>query len=422
MKTIIQYTILFAAFIVFISSCKNNTTREHSEHQASKEEAIYTCSMHPEILRNEPGDCPVCGMQLIKKETTGRQTVNDVKLESLLKPTNEFVVSTIPKITIEKREREIEIESIGKIDYNTNEVGTISAKISGRIEKMYVHYRYQKVYKGQKIFDIYSPELLTAQQNLLFLLKNDANNISLINAAKEKLFLLGMSRQQLQQLMQTQKSSFVISVYSNYSGHIHEAAATRSIGMNPTAPEGMKDVSLITSELPLKEGMYVTKGQNIFTVFNPAKAWALLSIYAEQQGLVQVDNPVRVIPETAPDKSFRATIDFIEPFYRKDSKTLTARVNFNNESLQIPVGSQVKAVIFGNTKEAYWLPKNAVVSLGLDKVAFLKENGGFRAHKIITGITHDNHIQVISGLSPQDSVAINAQYLMDSESFIKVNE
>jgi len=298
-------------------------------------------------------------------------------------------------------------------------VGTISARISGRIEKLYVRYRYQKINKGQKILEIYSPEIETAQQNLLFVLKNDPDNSSLISAAKEKLLLLGMSEQQLGEVISNKKTSFTISVYSNYSGHIHEAGS--AVGMG-TPPGAMKDVSLITEELALKEGMYLQKGQPIFNVFDPAKAWALLNIYSEQQGLVKTGNVVRVVPETAPDRNFRATINFIEPFYRKDSKTLTARVYFNNASLQIPIGSQARATIFGNTRDAMWLPKESVVSLGMDKIVFLKEDGGFRAHKIVAGITHEKHIQIVSGLNMQDSVAANAQYLMDSESFIKVNQ
>jgi Cu(I)/Ag(I) efflux system membrane fusion protein len=187
-----------------------------------------------------------------------------------------------------------------------------------------------------------------------------------------------------------------------------------------TAPGTMNDISLITEELSLKEGMYLQKGQSIFTVYNPDHAWAILNIYAENQNLVKTGNVVRIIPETAPGRDFRASIDFIEPFYRKDSKTLTARVYFNNSVLKIPIGSQVRATIFGNAKDAYWLPKEAVVSLGLDKIVFQKTGDGFKVLKINTGITHENHIQILSGINETDSVAVNAQYLIDSESFIKI--
>jgi len=387
---------------------------EMNEHQHDKVE--YTCPMHPEIIKDKPGTCPICGMDLVKKETDSKK-VGDIELESLLKPTNEFVVSSIPVTKIEQRGEQIEIEALGNIAYDTRQVGSISARVSGRIEKLYVRYRYQKISKGQKILDIYSPELLTAQQNLLFLLKNDAENTTFIQAAKDKLLLLGMSNEQLQQVIQSGKPSLTIAVYSNYSGHIHEAA--NGGGMN-TVSGNMRDISLITEELSLKEGMYVQKGQAVFTVFNPDRAWAVLSIYGDNQSLVKTGNAVRVVPETAPGKDFRAVIDFIEPFYRKESKTLTARVYFNNSALKIPIGSQVKATVFGDTKEAFWLPKEAVLSLGMDKVVFSKTDGGFKAVKINTGISHEKHIQVVSGLSVTDSVATNAQYLMDSESFIKV--
>lgn len=265
--------------------------------------------------------------------------------------------------------------------------------------------------------DIYSPEMLTAQQNLLFLLSNDPGNTTLLQAAKDKLLLLGMSNAQLRQVIKSNKPAFTIAVYSNYSGHIHEAS--NGSPMN-TPSTGMKDIALITEEITLKEGMYVQKGQSFFLVYNPGQAWALLNIYGDNQGLVKTGNIVRIVPETAPGKDFRAIINFIEPFYRRNSKTLTARVYFNNQVLKIPIGSQVRATIFGNSKDAYWLPKEAVLSLGMDKVVFQKVDGGFRAQKVNTGILHKNHLQIISGLSAVDSVAVNAQYLMDSESFIKI--
>ncbi len=415
MKRIRLITLLF--LIIGATGCNNKKEKDtHSEHLTEKVPEIYTCPMHPEIKKDKPGQCEICGMDLVKKETGGQRS-GDAALEALLHPTNEFVVSKIPVTTIQKREEEIEIESFGNIAYDTRYSGSISSKVSGRIEKLYVRYRYQKISKGQHILDLYSPELMTAQQNLLFLLKNDPANITFIQAAREKLLLLGISSRQLEQLVHSGKPFLTIAVYSNYSGHIHETVIG---GDMKTEPGAMKDISLITEELSLKEGMYVQKGQSVFTVYNPDRAWAILNIYGENQGMLTTGNPVRIVPETMPGKDFRATIDFIEPFYRKESKTVTARVYFNNSLLKIPIGSQVRATVFGNTKEAWWLPKAAVVSLGLDKVVFQKVAGGFRAHKINTGIIYKNHIQVLNGINETDSVAANAQYLMDSESFIKV--
>jgi Cu(I)/Ag(I) efflux system membrane fusion protein len=377
---------------------------------------VYTCPMHPDVKSDKPGSCPICGMNLVKKEAEGsKQEV--VELDALLKPTNEFVVSSMPVTVMQQRQEQIEIKALGTIAYDTRMVGTISSRVSGRIEKLYVRYRFQKIRKGERIMDIYSPELLTAQQNLLFLLKNDPSNKNFIEAAKEKLLLLGMDPKQLEQVIQKGQATLTVAVYSQYGGHIHEAG---NAGNMTPEPGAMKDISLLTEELSLKEGMYVQKGRSMFTVYDPSRVWALLNIYGENQGLVKTGTSVTLVPETQPGKSFSASIDYLEPFFRKGSKTLSARVYFNNADRKIPVGSQVTATIYSNTRQVYWLPKEAVLSLGLDRVVFEKVKGGFKAHKISTGIIHNEHIQVLSGLTARDSVAANAQYLMDSESFIKI--
>ncbi|MES2648121.1 MAG: efflux RND transporter periplasmic adaptor subunit [Bacteroidota bacterium] len=415
MKQLIIITVLFAVLATYACNNKNDT---HAAHKIETPKDVYTCSMHPQVSKDKPGNCPICGMTLVKKVVDG-EISKDVELEALLRPTNEFVISKIPVTTIQMKEEQIEIHALGNIAYDTRQVASISSRVAGRIEKLYVRFRYQKITQGQHILDIYSPELMTAQQNLLFLLKNDPANTTFIQAAKDKLVLLGMSSPQLQQVIQSGKPSLSIAVFSNYAGHIHEAANGGNMNNNPN---NMKDISLITEELSLKEGMYLQKGQTIFSVYNPARAWAILNIYAENQGLVKKGNPVKIIPETAPGKDFRGVIDFIEPFYRKNSKTVTARVYFKNSELQIPIGSQVTATIFGNTKDAYWLPQQSVLSLGRDKVVFERISGGFKARKINTGIAHKNHVQVLNGINETDSVALNAQYLMDSESFIKIKE
>ena len=187
-------------------------------------------------------------------------------------------------------------------------------------------------------------------------------------------------------------------------------------------PAAMKDVPSTTEPLSVKEGMYVQKGQQLFSVYDPRKAWVLLSIYTDNVDAVKPGDPVHLVCETFPDKDFDGKIDFIEPFFRKDSKTLTARVYFNNTSVQIPIGSQVKATILTGKRSIATLPASAFLSLGVDKIVFVKLKDGFKAKKVVTGSTYDDKIELLSGVSANDTVAINAQFLMDSESFIKVND
>lgn len=390
---------------------------EDDDHTEDTPLKGYTCPMHPQVQSDTAGNCPICGMQLEKRKPAGQPGM--VSLSTLLTPVNQQVVASVPMVHMQQREEDIEMDLYGFISYDTRYAGVIASNISGRVEKLYVKYRYQAVSRGQKIMDIYSPELLTAQENLLFLLKSDPDNTVLLEAAKQKLYLLGMSNAQLQTVMKSGKPSYTVAVYSRYNGHIHESGAAAE--MQQKAAAGMVPVSLTTEELSLKEGMYVQKGQTVFSVFNPGKAWAVLNIFAGQAAMVKTGEKVRITPETDPGKDFRASISYIEPFFREGNKTLTARVYFDNSEKKIPIGSQVKATVFAGNRTASWLPEEAVLSLGLDNVVFVRKGESFTARKIETGIIHKHLVQVLGGLDDKEAVAANAQYLVDSESFIKTN-
>jgi len=404
-----------ALALILLAACKGSEHTPPATAAAPKE--LWTCSMHPEIIRDKPGVCPICGMDLVRKKDD-QARLTDVHLDDLLQPTDRFVVSSIPMTALQKEKIAVEVKALGVVSYDTRLINTISARVSGRIEKLYVHYRYQHIHKGAKIMDIYSPELATGQQELLFLLKNDPDNTTLIGAARQKLLQLGMSEGQLQEVIRTGKPTLTVTVYSNYSGHIHEAGNTM-----PDAREPLQrtDVSETMGELPVKEGMYVEKGQTVFQLFNTDRSWVLLQLLPEQ-ATVKVGDVVRVVPETVPDRDFRGKIDFIEPVFRQGSKTLTARVYFDNNTLQIPIGSQVTATVFPSSVDGDWLPREAVLSLGVDQVVFVRAEGGFKAHKVGAGMVYRDRVQILSGLTGADSVASNAQYLMDSESFIRIKK
>ena len=407
--------ILLAIAIVIASfgltGCKSNTGKKVLS-EANTEE-IYTCPMHPQIIRHEPGNCPICGMPLVKKENAKRE-ISNISLSTVLQSNNNTVISSIPVTTMKFSKQKIQLEALGSVNYDTRFMKTVSSRVGGRIDKLYIKCRYQPIHAGDKVMEIYSPELLTGQQNLLFLVKNDPTNTTLINAAKQRLLLLGMTESQLQKIISTGKTIFSVTVYSDYSGHVHEAG-------NMNASESLSQTS-VTQQLTIKEGMYVEKGQAVFQVNNMDNVFVNLNFFPGENSLVKVGTPVTIISETAPDKKIFSKIDFIESFYKDNSKTLSARVYLNNSTLMIPVGSQVKASLNIETKFNNWLPKESVLSLGLNKIVFLKKGDVFKAHPITTGISADNLIQVINGLNAKDSVAENAQFLIDSEGFINLKQ
>lgn len=408
-KSLILKLFVFVLAFTFIGCKSNSDNKMVSAHTDTGE--IYTCPMHPQIIKHEPGNCPICGMPLVKKENAGRE-ISNISLSTVLQSNNNTVISSIPVTTMQFSQQKIQLEALGSVNYDTRFMKTISSRVGGRIEKLYIKYRYQPVHAGDKVMEIYSPELLTGQQNLLFLVKNDPTNTTLINAAKQRLLLLGMTENQIKKIISTGKTIFSVTVYSNYSGHVHEAG-----NMNESEQQNQMSV---TQELSIKEGMYVEKGQSVFQVNNMDNVFVNLNFFPGENSLLKVGTPVTIISETAPDKKIVSKIDFVEPFYKNNSKTVSARVYLNNSKLMIPVGSQVKATLNIETKFSNWLPKESVLSLGLNKIVFLKEGDVFKAHPIATGISTDNLIQVINGLNGKDSVAENAQFLIDSEGFIQV--
>ncbi|MEO7462925.1 MAG: efflux RND transporter periplasmic adaptor subunit [Ferruginibacter sp.] len=347
----------------------------------------------------------------------------DIPLDALLKPTNEYVITSVPVTTLEPIYEAIEVPALGTVQYDYRQAGTVAASIAGRIEKLYVRYRYQFVNKGQKVLDIYSPELVTSQQNYIYLLQNDGQNTSLINAARQRLLLLGMTGGQLSQVAKTGKPQYSVSVYSKYSGYVTDIA---SQGMSPNTLDGNgisgnNNFQQTTEELSIKEGAYVDAGQTIFNVINTNTVIVALSIMPGGQNLIKVGDRVVIQPETTADK-ISTVIAFIEPSFSGETRALMARAYINNTSVKIPIGSQVQATIYPKQKTANWLPAGAVLSLGLNDIVFKKEGPFFRAYKITTGMRQNDKVQVLTGLTITDTIAANAQYLTDNESFIQVKQ
>ncbi len=385
------------------------------------EEAEYTCPMHPQIIRHQPGNCPICGMALVKKETKS-EVIKDIPLETLLQPSNQYVVSSIPVTALTLESESTASTALGTIEYDEHQLGTISSRVEGRIEKLYIRNRYQYVKKGDKLMEIYSPELLTSQENYLFVIRHDEQNTSLIRAARQRLLLSGMSEGQVAQIAATGKPLNTVAVYSNYSGLVIDAGEVPGSQPAMAYDKEPQEGSSTTRELLIKEGMSLMKGQPVFSVINAGKALVALHIFSDEMKQLKVGTPVKIIPEVAPSKSFASVISFIEPFYRKESKTITARVYFDNSIMRLSIGSQIEAKLFTSEQNGFWLPESAVLTLGRNNVVFKKENAGFRVHQVSIGMKENGLVQITSGLTIKDSVAVKAQFLVGSESFIQIKE
>ncbi len=405
---ILFLVVVFIGIAIYFFATKSG---KHSEMEHQNE--VYTCSMHPEVIKDKPGSCPICGMTLVKKVTEDHSEKND-SINDLLKPTDSFVVGNYQTTTVKDTVINSEISLPGIVSYDPNSAVNIATRISGRIEKMYVNYKYQKVTKGQKIFEIYSPELLTEQQNFIYLISNDSQNTSIINSAKQKLLLYGMSNNQVNTLASAKKVNPVIVIYSPANGIITGTEKMTSSSVSP-----MSNTSSNTETLDVKQGNYITKGEVVFKLANTDKVWGIFNVLQGYNSLIKMNQSIDITSELDEKNNIYGKINFIETQLNSTDKTNKIRVYLNNSTLKLPIGTRLQGIVQLNSTKGLWLQKQALVSLGNKKVVFQKLDNGFKATAIQTGLEIDDFVQIIGGVSVGDTIAKNAQYLIDSESFIK---
>ncbi len=343
----------------------------------------------------------------------------NIGLSTVLQPVNSSVISTVNAIVPKQKAVQTTIPAEGYLDFDTRTFNNIAARFSGRIEKLYIKYAFQEIHRGERIFDVYSPDMVTAQQDLIYLNRNSAQETSLVNAARQKLLLLGMSAKQVDKVVKTGKPFNSLPVYSPYDGHVHDVAHSQMPGSTAVRPD-----QNFTDNLPLliKEGMYIEKGQAVFNVVNPHHLWAILKIDRSAVAGLKLNQPVKISSPDMPGKTINGKVDFIEPFLQSGDKSTSIRVYIDNMDHTLKVNALVKATIQTGEINALWIPRAALLDLGETKIVWLKNGQLFKARQVSTGIINGNEIQITKGLAVTDSLAENAQYLTDSESFIKTRE
>lgn len=402
---------------MLISACSDKKKQSGIAAAPVKSDIKYTCPMHPQIMEDHPGNCPICGMTLVKKSGQTSERAG-ISLNTVLQPVNSSVIADINAISPEEKSIPTQIVAQGYLDFDTRTFNNIAARFSGRIEKLYIKYAFQKIHAGQRIFDIYSPDMVTAQQDLIYLIKNSAGETGLINAAKQKLSLLGMTTAQVALEVKSGNPFYSLPVYSPYAGHVHDMPHSQMAGVtNAEAPPNFAN----NLPLSIKEGMYVEKGQNIFNVVNPHKLWAVIKIDPSAVAALKINQSVKITLPDMPGKTISGKVNFIEPTLQDGDKTTSIRVYIDNMDHALKVNSLVNANIQTRSAKGLWIPRSALLDLGRTKIVWLKKGPLFQAHQVNTGIINGNEIQITKGLSLTDSLASNAQYLTDSEGFIKTS-
>lgn len=350
-------------------------------------------------------------------------------LSGLEQPANKVVFSDVKTVVPVQQSLQPVLDAEGVLSYDPDLLNTISARFSGRIEKLYVHFNFQPVKAGEHIMDIYSPEILTAQQDFIHVLQAPGRDESMVQAARNKLMQLGLTGTQIRQIEQSLRAINPLPVFSAFTGHIHDigtgsgtGGASMGNGMAPaqgtntTQPQIENLPSSQSSALSLREGMYVQSGQAMFSVYNTSRVWAVLNIYPKDADHIKKGNRVALTLETDPGKTYEAVIGYIEPVAGQNASAIKARVYLSGSNV-LKIGTLLHAKITCTEIQGLWLPRQSVVDLGSAQAVFIKKENHFVARKIEAGFTTDSLVQVIAGLNTGEAVAADAQYMVDSESF-----
>ena len=380
---------LFLGWLLFGGSSKKDT--EHNHDDISETNQMWTCSMHPQIMQLESGDCPICGMDLIPAES-----VSDGLLADQFKLTeNAMALANIQTSIVGKGNVEGNtIKLSGKIAENEEANAVQVSYFAGRIERLNVSFTGEEVRKGQLLATIYSPELYAAQQELITAASLKESQPALYKAVRNKLKLWKLSENQINQIEETGKVKENFPVYATVSGTVTEKL--------------------------VEQGDYIKQGQPLLKIANLNTVWGNFDVYENQIDRFKKGQEVLITTNAYPNKEFKGKVDFIDPVLNTKTRTVTLRVVLNNKDDVFKPGMFVTANIDGvtsNNDQVLTIPASAVLWTGERSVVYLKTNPDqpiFEMREIKLGNQIGNDYEVLEGLFVGNEIVTNGTFTVDA--------
>jgi Cu(I)/Ag(I) efflux system membrane fusion protein len=380
---------IIALLFVLLVSCKNK-----QQAKISKDE-YYTCSMHPQIMEDKPGNCPICHMELIVVKKTNT-AADEIMLNDEQERLGNIQVDTIRSGTIGDK-----VVLTATLNTDETKVNSINARIGGRIDKLYFKNMGDYVAKGAHLFDLYSEELNNAKQEYIATLERKQlldNSIidfdRLIESAKTKLLLWGMSESQVSDLQKSGKTSTLTSFYSTASGYI--------------------------TELPVMEGQFVMEGSTIIKMAGLSSLLAEAQVYASQLYAIDKGGDATIQIPDLPGREFTGKIEFANPEIAPDTRVNLIRVSIPNNNGQLKPGMPAYVIIKNKMINALTLPIDAVLRDGKMNVVWVKSaKNAYKIKMVTTGLESGDRIEIKSGLTTGDVVVTGGAYLINSEYIFK---
>lgn len=388
---------------------------EHgAEGPAAQGKQLYTCSMHPFIIKDKPGTCPICGMELIRKlegtadgsAQTPEQKQQAEMLGHVSMSANQRIMANVATVAVRQGTLDKEINAVGIVQYDQSRQAKVTAWIAGRIDKLNVSTVGAYVSKDRPVAEVYSPDLVATQQEYLLAVKSrdqlknspipsiSQNGEGLVASARQRLMLFGVKPHQIAELERSGTPNIRLPIYTPLSG--------------------------IVIEKMVQQGQYVNTGDVLFNIADLSKVWVEIDVFENEVAYVRVGQQVEIRSAVEHGELFNGRISFVYPFHDPKTHTVKARVEMPNPGHRLKPDMFVNAIIKVPLAKGIVIPVTAIIDTGKRQLVWVEMSPGmFEPREVQVGERIDDKVQIVSGIKEGDKVAVSGSYLIDSESQLK---
>lgn len=401
-KSSLKYLLILLAglalgWLFFHSSGHKEKTETGVKKEVHKR-TIWTCSMHPQIKMDKPGKCPICGMDLIPLEESGSSGKDTIIDPNSIQLSEEALALANVQTSVVSSENPVKVIRLyGKIQPDEQLMQSQTATVNGRVERLWVNFTGESVKKGQTLASVYSPEVYTAQQELLETARmgDSQQKTYLLNAAREKLRLWNLTEQQIAAVEKSGKASPIVEIKATTSGRVVA-----------------KQVS---------KGDYINQGGVLFQITDLSRVWAVFQAYEEDLPFLKTGSVINFALQAVPGKLFSGKISFIDPVINPTTRTAGIRVELNNSDGKLKpemfVTGNVKAALAKN-KDQLVIPQSAVLWTGQRSIVYVKTPGTsvptFTMREIELGPSLSGAYVVLNGLASGEEIVTNGAFAIDA--------
>lgn len=384
---------LLLGWLIFGGSAPKATDEHQHEHSAEEVagETTWTCSMHPQIRQPEPGDCPICGMDLIPLE---EEQNSEIDPNAISMSATAMQLANIRTTVVGSSEPLKVVRLNGKVQEDERLIFSQSSHIPGRIEDLLVNFTGDYVKKDQVIASVYSPDLVTAQEELFEAQKIKGSQPQLFEAAKAKLRNWKLTDEQINQVLATGTAEQTFDVKAEVSGYV--------------------------TQKKVNTGDYVRRGQAIYEIADLSQVWVLFDVYESDLPWIKKGDKVTYTIESLPGETFEGTIDYLDPVINPRTRVAKARVVQSNKGLKLKpemfVSGKVEAKL--PQTDALIVPKTAVMWTGKRSVVYVKSESDqgvyFNMREIDLGPALGESYVIENGIQQGEEIAVNGTFSIDA--------